>query len=214
MAKVLINGTELDLPDAAAAAYTAQTEKLLKLEADAKATAEALGAAKAQADAKAKAEEDARRKAEQDVHIKKGEYDKALELERNQTKAVAERFRDSELKAMIATHPGIRDDIRDTIVADAVELLRGRAQFDFNTGKILINGDDGKPTADAKAFVTSWLSGRPAWLKPNGAAGSGADQSRLGSGSPTGLKRGTMSPEDKGDYILKHGKDAYFALPA
>lgn len=212
MAKITIAGAEVDVPDSVAAHLKTQEDRLAKIEADHKVNAEALAKSKAEADARASAEEQARRKAEQDGHLKKGEYDKALEIERNQTKAVAERYRDAELRNMIASHPGLRDDIKDTIVADAAELLRSRADFDFTTGKLIIK-DNGVAVSDPKAYVETWIAQRPAWLKPNVTQGSGADQTRTGSGGGTGAKRSAMSVEDRAAFISKHGQTAYLNLP-
>jgi hypothetical protein len=213
MAKINIAGAEVEVPDNVAAHLKSTEERLAKIEADSKANSEALAKAKAEADTKAQAEEQARRKAEQDGHLKKGEFDQALEIERKQTRQVAERFRDSELRGMIASNPNLRDDIRESVVSDAVELLRGKADFDFNTGKLVIK-DNGVPVTDPKAFVDAWIAARPAWIKPNANQGSGADQTKTGSGAGTGLKRSAMSIEDRADFIAKHGKDAYLKIPA
>lgn len=213
MSKIQIDGNEIEVPDAVANHLKAQEERLAKIEADSKANAEAMAKAKAEADAKASAEEQARRKAEVDGHLKKGEFDKAIELERSQTRALSERFRDSELRAMVAANPNLRDDIRDGIVADAVELLRSRAEFDFHSGKLVIK-ENGNPVADAKAYVDSWIAARPAWIKPAANTGSGADRTRTGSGAGSALKRSAMTVEEKAAYAAQHGTEAYLALPA
>ena len=71
-------------------------------------------------------------------------------------------------------------------------------------------GKDGKPLT-LKEWFADMKETRPHWFPANG-NGSGSGQS--GSDVRPGTSRSKMTTKQKSEFISKHGKDAYFALPA
>lgn len=71
-------------------------------------------------------------------------------------------------------------------------------------------GKDGKPLT-LKEWFADMKETRPHWFPANG-SGSGAGGT--GSDVRPGTPRSKMTPKQKAEFISKHGKDAYLALPA
>ncbi|WP_236233685.1 hypothetical protein [Pseudomonas tohonis] len=71
-------------------------------------------------------------------------------------------------------------------------------------------GKDGKPLT-LKEWFAEMKETRPHWFPANG-SGSGAGGT--GSDVRPGTPRSKMTPKQKAEFISKHGKDAYLALPA
>ena len=71
-------------------------------------------------------------------------------------------------------------------------------------------GKDGKPLT-LKEWFAEMKETRPHWFPANG-NGSGAGGT--GSDVRPGTPRSKMTPKQKAEFISKHGKDAYLALPA
>lgn len=216
MAKLKIGDIEHDVPEAVAAHLQSVSETNAKLSTEARAAAEAIGRAKAETDGRLAAEADAKRKLEQDALIKKGEFDKAIDLERNRVKTVADKFRDAELRSLAASHPklrktGLDDAARAALIDDVVSQLRGSASFDLDRGQIVIQAN-GQPV-EPKAHLDAFLTARPYLLEPNTANGSGADPAQPGGTGTHGTpQRSKMTVTEKSKFVQKHGQDAYFAL--
>lgn len=219
MAKITIAGKEVDVADEVAAHLASLEQRTAAADEATRKAAEEHGRAKAEAEAKARAEEDARRKAEQDALIKKGEFEKAIELERKNTTAVAERFRDAELRALVAGHPklrkhGLDDAARAALIDDVVAQLRPSAAFDLAAGKVTITAN-GTPV-DPQAHLDAFIAARPYLAEPEPGKGSGAGPS-LGDTRPgaPGLTRAALTGAGKHlDWIKQHGPEAWAKLPS
>jgi uncharacterized protein YdcH (DUF465 family) len=196
MPKIKIGDAEHDVSDAIAAALKSNEDRVTRLEAETKKAAEEIGRAKAEADAARSAEAEKLRQAEIDKLKGKGEFDKAIDLERQRVRAVADRFRDAELRSLAASHPrlrkaGLDDAARNLLIDDVVSQMRSVATFDLDRQQVQVVVD-GKPV-DPKTHLDTWLSARPHLLEPSQASGSGADPTKTHVGSPGGIAPATIS---------------------
>lgn len=123
------------------------------------------------------------------------------------------RVLDDQIRAAAATA-----GIHAHAVDDA--LLRGRSMFQLDeNGRAVQLGDDGHPVLgkDGKTpfnpaeWLDSMKEAAPHWF-PASASGSGSGGGQRGGGNQN-LNRATMTPAEKSQYIAKHGRDAYMALP-
>ena len=213
MAKITIAGTEHDVPDTVAPIIQEMQATNAKLLSDSKAALEALNARAAEAEAKAKAEADAKTQAEIAAAAKAGDYKKAAELAKQETEGYATAFRDEALAREIENHPALRKttnpEERKSMVADIVAGLRGSASYDLSKRSLVLSVD-GKPAPTAEA-IDAYLAARP-YLRDSGVpAGSGASGTKAPPAA--GPKRSAMTTDERGEFIAKHGKAAYLALP-
>ncbi len=131
---------------------------------------------------------------------KKGEIDKVRELLTSQNKkqvdALAAKYRDTHLEAMVARSPALlklADDAgQATLIKDIAAQLRTSCQFDLERDTLVVIGADGRPAlaSDGKpktadAYLAEFLEARPYLRLPttssgSGAAGSGKGQAVVG----------------------------------
>ncbi|KVD71798.1 hypothetical protein WI89_00830 [Burkholderia ubonensis] len=125
----------------------------------------------------------------------------------------SQRVLDDQIRAAAA-----KSGIHAHAVDDA--LFRGRSMFTLDeNGHAVQLGEDGQPVLgkDGKTPFSpaEWLDGMkeaaPHWF-PASASGSGSGGGARG-GAPTNLNRSTMTPKEKSEYIAKHGREQYMALP-
>lgn len=100
-------------------------------------------------------------------------------------------------------------------------LFRGRAMFtlDENGEAVQLDaeglpviGKDGKTPFSPSEWLDGMRENAPHWF-PAGASGSGSGNKQHNSGAPTGKPTKQWTPREKSDYISKHGRAAYEALP-
>ena len=210
MPKMTIAGVEVDLPDAAHAHLTAQAAAQQELAAKV-ATADAEKAARLRETA------DAAARAEQQKLIDKGQYQEALAAKDKEVKQVADRFLTSELRSQIASHPqlrkaGLDDAARAALIDDVLVQMRTVSSYDLTAGRVQVTVD-GK-AVDPRAHLDAYLAARPHLREPSGQSGSGAASGVPGTGTPNNNgKRGSMTLEQKVDFIKANGQAAYLALP-
>jgi hypothetical protein len=72
-------------------------------------------------------------------------------------------------------------------------------------------GKDGKTPFNPAEWLDSMKEAAPHWF-PAGASGSGSGSGNRGAGN-VNLNRSTMTAKEKSEYIAKHGRDQYMALP-
>jgi hypothetical protein len=213
MPKQTIDGVEYDVPDQIAAHLTAQAERLKAIESESKATAEALGKAKAEADTRARAEAEAVRKAEQDGLIKKGEFEKLLEIREKEKADLLSEFKHERLRGSILAHPRFRrtglDEKQQERAANVIlRELADTVTYDTATKTISAKGHASVSTA-----IEALLADLPQFAEPAAHTGTGADPTKTRTVAP-GTKRSAMTVEQKCDFIDKHGQAAFHALPA
>lgn len=153
-----------------------------------------------------KAIADARKQAEE----AKKQTDDAMK----RAKAFEGRVLDDAIRAAAA-----KSGIHQHAIDDA--LFRGRAMFslDENGNAVQLDADgqpvigkDGKTPFSPSEWLESMRENAPHWF-PAGASGSGSGNRQHNSGAPTGKPTKQWTPREKSDYISKHGRAAYEALP-
>lgn len=138
----------------------------------------------------------------------------AAENERKKAQAYQGRVLDDAIRAAAA-----KAGIHQHAIDDA--LFRGRAMFtlDDNGNAVQLDGDgqpvigkDGKTPYTPVEWLESMRETAPHWF-PAGASGSGSGSDKKGGGFGSGKPKSEWSPREKSDYITKHGRAAYEALP-
>jgi hypothetical protein len=76
-------------------------------------------------------------------------------------------------------------------------------------GNVVI-GKDGKTPFSPSEWLESMRESAPHWF-PAGASGSGSNNGSKGGGA--GKPKSQWTPREKAEYIEKHGRQAYEALP-
>jgi hypothetical protein len=200
--KVEIHGLTLELPDD-------QADAVIKARDADKDARRAIEARLAEIEGKAKAADEASRKAAEEAErtklVNKGEYEKALQIEReaNQKRidALAGKYRTTALERQIAAIPGVLPGA----VKDLATMLERQVGYDLEKDALtVVNpplGKDGKPL-DAAAFVQQFITERPHFRAATGSPGSGA----AGTGQPGAatIRRAdlaTVTPTQRADLI-------------
>lgn len=213
--KVDLLGHAIELPDD-------QAEALIRARDTDKEARRTLEARLAELEGKTRAAEDAQRKATEEAEraklVSKGEYDKALAMEREaagrKAAALVQRMRDRALKDAIRRTPGVLPDAAD----DLASQLCQSCTYDPDQDSLVVVGPDGRPATgqDGKpitveAAIQAHVANRPWFQAPSGTRGSGAATN----GTRTGiqLKRSEMSVKEKVAFAEQHGQAAFLALP-
>lgn len=172
--KVEIHGLTLELPDD-------QADAVIRARDADKEARRAIEARLAEIEGKAKAADEASRKAADEAEraklVNKGEYEKALQIEReaNQKRidALAGRYRTAALERQIAAIPGVLPGA----VKDLAAMLSQSVGYDLDKDSLTVAnaplGSDGRPL-DAAAFVKKFIDERPHFRAAAGSPGSGA----------------------------------------
>lgn len=183
---------------------------------------EALKRAKEEAEearlrAEGKADEIATRKAEKaiaDANKRLADAEAKATAERQRADRFSQRVLDDQIRAAAA-----KAGIHAHAVDDA--LFRGRSMFQLDeNGRAVQMGEDGQPVLgkdgstpfNPAEWLDSMKESAPHWF-PASSSGSGSGSGNRGGGNPN-ANRSTMTPKEKSEYISKHGRDAYMALPA
>lgn len=136
------------------------------------------------------------------------------DTERKKANAYQGRVLDDAIRAAASKaglHPHAIDDA----------LFRGRAMFtlDDNGNAVQLDSDgqtvtgkDGKTPFTPVEWLESMHETAPHWF-PAGASGSGSGSDKKGGVFITGKPRGEWTPKEKSEYITKHGRESYEALP-
>lgn len=181
--------------------------------------AELLKAHEAAEEAKAKAGGDidtlAAKKAQKaidDANKKLADALAQAEAERKKAQAFQGRVLDDSIRAA-AAQAGLHKHAID----DA--LFRGRVMFTLDEngnavqrdadGNVVI-GKDGKTPFSPSEWLESMRESAPHWF-PAGASGSGSNNGSKGGGA--GKPKSQWTPREKAEYIEKHGRAVYEALP-
>lgn len=182
---------------------------------------EALKKAKEEAEearmkAEGRADELAQRKAEKaiaEANKKLADAEAKAAAERQRADRFSQRVLDDQIRAAAAKaglHPHAIDDA----------LFRGRSLFQLDeNGRAVQLGEDGQPVPgkdgstpfNPAEWLDSMKESAPHWF-PAGSSGSGSGGGNRGAGNAN-LNRSTMTAAEKSQYIAKHGRDAYMALP-
>lgn len=134
------------------------------------------------------------------------------EAERKKAQAFQGRVLDDAIRKA-ATDAGLHKHAID----DA--LFRGRVMFSLDDNGSAIQrdaegnpviGKDGKTPFSPAEWLESMRESAPHWF-PAGASGGGSNNGNRGGGA--GKPRSQWSPKEKAEYIEKHGRTAYEALP-
>ena len=148
------------------------------------------------------------------INVKLAEALTTADTERKRAKAYQGRVLDDAIRAAAA-----KAGIHQHAIDDA--LFRGRAMFtlDDNGNAVQLDSDgqpvigkDGKTPFTPNEWLESMHESAPHWF-PAGASGSGSGNDKKGGGFGTGKPRGEWSPREKSEYITKHGREAFEALP-
>jgi len=143
-----------------------------------------------------------------------GEALAVAETERKKAAAYQGRVLDDAIRSAAA-----KAGLHQHAIDDA--LFRGRAMFtlDDNGQAVQLDsegspviGKDGKTPFNPNEWLESMREQAPHWF-PAGASGSGSGNGSKGGGQGSGKPRSEWSPREKSDYISKHGRTAYEALP-
>lgn len=161
-------------------------------------------------------EERAQKQAQKAIDAANKARDEALagiEAERKKAQAYQGRVLDDAIRAAAA-----KAGLHQHAIDDA--LFRGRSMFSLDDsgsavqldsdGQLVI-GKDGKTPFSPSEWLDGMRETAPHWF-PAGASGSGSGSSKQG-GAPAGKNRSQWSAREKSDYISKHGRQAYEALP-
>jgi hypothetical protein len=177
MAKIIISGTEHEVPDALAPILTQLQADNAKLLQDSKAALEALGKGKAEAEAKARAEAEAKQKAELAAAAKSGDIEKLTQLANQRLSQLSESFRDQELARAVESHPGLRKVTdpaeRKALIDDVVSGIRAHASFDVDARRLAVKDADGRD-ATVSAVIDGYLKPRPYLRAADVPGGTGA----------------------------------------
>lgn len=137
----------------------------------------------------------------------------AAETERKKASAYQGRVLDDAIRAATA-----KAGLHQHAIEDA--LFRARTMFSLDeTGQAVqvdsdgspVIGKDGKTPYSLGEWLESMRETAPHWF-PAGASGSGSGGKGHG-GTTSAKPRSEWSPRDKSEYITKHGREAYEALP-
>jgi len=139
----------------------------------------------------------------------------AAEAAKKRAQAYESRVLDDAIRAAAA-----KAGLHQHAIDDA--LFRGRAMFALDEngqavqrdaeGTVVI-GKDGKTPYNPLEWLESMRETAPHWF-PAGASGSGSGGGpKGGGGSGSGKPRSQWSSREKADYIERHGRQAYEALP-
>lgn len=89
--------------------------------------------------------------------------------------------------------------------------------FGYREGKLVVLDDDGEPTTEAPADRMRKLAGLDEWKfffeAKEAGGGSGHQKGASKTAGGKELKRSTMTPKEKSDYIKEHGNDKFLKLP-
>lgn len=166
--------------------------------------------------AEGKVDEIAARKAEKaiaEANKRLADAEAKATADRQRAERFSQRVLDDQIRAAAA-----KAGIHAHAVDDA--LFRGRSMFELDENGYAVQlGDDGQPVLgkDGKSpfspaeWLDSMKEAAPHWF-PAGSSGSGSGSGNRG-GAPTSFNRSSMTPKEKSEYIAKHGRDAYMALP-
>lgn len=141
---------------------------------------------------------------------KKGEMDQVRALmtkeHREREAKLSAKARDKHLAALVAGNA----NIAKTAVADIVDQLRTRTQYNFDTESVTVideagqplKSQDGKPV-EVDAFLGTWLENRPHYLldkTPKGSGGEGAKGSQ-GSKTVSAAALEAMAPLERAKFL-------------
>lgn len=183
--KIDVYGLSIEVPEEQAPAFIAARDAEKE---DRRKTADRLGALEAEAKSALEKEKKATDAAELEKLKNKGEYDKALEIEKKasseRSAKLAAKFRDAEVRRLIAANPkmqAVEDAPTRSALADLfASQLTSSCRFDTEKellevlapgGAVALN-NEGKPK-QADAWVSEILDASPL-LKPKASPGSGA----------------------------------------
>jgi hypothetical protein len=167
--------------------------------------------------AEGRVDEIATRKAEKviaEVNQRLADAEAKAAAERQRADRFSQHVLDDQIRAAAA-----KAGIHANAVDDA--LFRGRSMFQLDeNGRAVHIGDDGKPVRgkdgrtalDPAEWLDNMKKAAPHWF-PAGASGSGSGGGTRVGVNPNFYSRSTMTPKAKSEYISRHGRDAYMALP-
>jgi len=220
--EVDIDGLKVSLPKAQAEQLIAKRQAAKEERRQLDIRLGALEAEKRAAEEKAERE---RQDAERAKLTSKGEYDKALELEKKthaeKIGKLADKYRDAELRRQILANPKVAEvkdpAARDELVALFISQLKPGCRFNVDAERLEASTDGGVPPVDkdgkalsAEAWIAQRLDASPL-LRPAASPGSGAAG---GGNPPAGLKvitrkqyeASVRGEDDETSAIVKAGK--------
>jgi DNA-directed RNA polymerase subunit F len=114
---------------------------------------------------------------------------------------------------VLARREAVALGVREDAVEDFAILLKTKhlKPFDDN-GTTVWKTHDETETVELEKFIPSLKESKAMYFKANNASGSGASGSQSSSGIG-GLKRSSMTKQQKVDYIGEHGQQKYNQLP-
>ncbi len=144
-------------------------------------------------------------------------HDKAInvmKLENEQLKLDGDKTKADLTKQIINGHvktAAIEAGVLAASVDDVVQL--NSRKFQLIENKVVVVDDDGDPLSMSPTdyFKTEYKESKPHFYGATGSGGSGSQGSSGDAGGST-KKRSEMSPQEKSDYIGKHGQEAYLTL--